>query len=83
MSLLKKMINSHVEWDSARNVDRHAQDIAELRNAYSNCVRLHQKKCTDKEPICGDTCKEVCKSIGKGVTAIIVCTCSVFVPVGN
>ncbi len=48
MRLLKKMIAKHIEWDYERGTTIHADDIAQLRNAYQKCVSIYLKKCANR-----------------------------------
>lgn len=81
MSLLKKMINSHIQWDQEHAIDRHANDIQELQNAYNNCLAIHQRKCVDQPPECSQPqeCEEDCKKTVMVVATTVVVGGAVYV----
>jgi RHS repeat-associated protein len=53
MQQLKRMIDSHEGWDrnnpAPRGGGRHAEEIANLWNAYARCQAIHVKKCCDSD----------------------------------
>jgi RHS repeat-associated protein len=48
--LLKKMIDSHINWDKQNCPGRHDTEIQDLENALANCIAIHQRKCVTWKP---------------------------------
>lgn len=48
--LLKKMIDSHINWDKQNCPGRHDTEIQDLQNALNNCIAIHQRKCVQWKP---------------------------------
>ena len=68
MTLLNKMIHSHVGWDclapEGRGGGRHAPEIASLYNAFANCGKIwYNKGCPGFPPTVNPYPKKECKQI--------------------